>query len=853
MTRHTLLLFLLCISTVCLSQHQGMIDLPLTSWKFSEAGKQDWKPATVPGNIHLDLLNNKLIADPTYGENFKKCEWVEKKDWEYTTSLPMDTIHKEELAGANAELVFESLDTYADIFLDDSLVLQTDNMFRSYSLRIEKLLKPGANQLRILFHSAPDYIRPQCAAAGIRYPADNDSTAPFTRKSPVQYGWDFAPRMITCGIRKRVHLRYWHDFIIRDVHVIRNTLSATQALMTAEITIASSVTDSVHLSLETYGSGKTVLLLPGYNIFRLPFRMAHPKLWWPAGMGEPYLYELQAQAWNTGNKSSHRVSFGLRTVELINQPDSTGQPFYFRVNGEPLYIRGANLVPPPLLQKKADFDNTIQSLMSDCQLNLVRIWGGGIYGDDDFYMYADQNGILVWQDFMFSGTMYPGDSVFLKNVKAEAEDNIIRLRNHPSLALWCGNNEIEVAWKNWGWQKTFHYSSPDSLKLLVAYNSLFKELLPNTLAALDSSRPYFSSSPQSNWGKADDFTKGDNHYWGVWHGEEPFSSYNTHVGRFMSEFGFPSFPSLSSIRHFDGEQNPEINSAVMKAHQFSYKGNALIGKYMDLYYRKPKDFESFVYVSQLLQGEGMKTAIEAQRLKKPFCMGSVFWQLNDYWPSVSWSAIDYYGEQKAAFFFIRQAFDPSILSAHVENGQLKIYIATEGNKPHQTELVLQLCDLHGEHKTEIRKPVKWKGNTPEKVFSQLLQSGNPEKNTKSAGLLDGYDKTDCVLSCRIQTGKDSVVSAVVYFTEPKNLQLTQPLIHSEIKKEDDHYILKLKSDVLAKNVFISTAESNAINPADNYFDLLPGIEKSILIYSDLSEEKLNKAVVIRSLWDTYNK
>ncbi|HXC05030.1 MAG TPA: glycoside hydrolase family 2 protein, partial [Bacteroidia bacterium] len=379
-------------------------------------------------------------------------------------------------------------------------------------------MRPGENKLRILFHAAPEYARKHVLKAGLRYPADNDSTSPFTRKAAVQYGWDFAPRMVTCGIRKKVHLRYWHNFIIRDVQVIQQQLSTERADMIAKITVESAAPDSAYIALESFHIGFHAPLGKGITEFNIPFTIHHPQRWWPAGMGEPYTYELLAEVLGKQAKSSKRVSFGLRTITLIRQPDSTGESFYFQVNGQPLYIKGANLLPPPLLQKKTEYDNALQTMLGDCPLNLIRIWGGGVYGDDELYQYADQNGVLVWQDFMFSGTLYPADSLFLKNVEREAEEQILHLRNHPSLALWCGNNEIEVAWKNWGWTKTFHYTPADTLQLMKDYHALFQELLPNKIQFLDQGRSYLSSSPVSNWGKPLDFTRGDNHYWGVWHG-----------------------------------------------------------------------------------------------------------------------------------------------------------------------------------------------------------------------------------------------------------------------------------------------------------------------------------------------
>jgi len=844
MSPRFLFLSLLCflLSFHSFAQHTDVVDISLSSWKFSEAGKNDWKTAEVPGNIHRDLLNNNLISDPTLKDNEKKCRWVEKKDWEYTTPILLDSLTFLSYRHSCVELVFESLDTYVDVFLNDSLILKSNNMFRSYSVRVEKILRPGNNQIRVLFHNdAPAEVL-KSTIPFFRYPAANDSTSPYTRKSPLQYGWDFAPRMITCGIRKRAHLRIWKDFMVRDLHIIQKALSTTSALMVADATIESEIDDSVTCILGMEKISKRILLKKGINHCLLPFYISHPILWWPSGMGEQHLYETQLHVHGPNSSCSVTASYGLRTIEVNTQPDAYGQSFYLTINGQPMYVKGANLVPKPLLNKNDNPDADLLNSLTECGINLVRIWGGGLYGDDDFFRSADQNGILVWEDFMFAGTMYPGDEAFLNNVEKEAEDNIIRLRNHPSLALWCGNNEIEVGWKNWGWEKEFHYSKADSMRLMKDYTRLFDELLPAKVSSLDSGRYYFSSTPMSNWGKADDLKKGDNHYWAVWHGEKPFDDYNTHPARFVSEFGFESFPEIQSIRKFTSLSGGEPGPNVLKDYQFCTKGNRIIGKYMELYYRKPKDFESYIYLTQLLQGEATKTAIEAQRRNKPYCMGSVFWQFNDYWPSASWSAIDYFGSEKAAFFQLKKAYQPILVSPVLENGELSIYTINDKQEALKAQLYVLVSDLKGERKTEFRQNVELKTKAAERVFSR-----------KQSLLLEDHLNTNCFIYTALISGKDTLSENVLCVVPPKELMLEDPGLTWDLKKDDDHFSLKIRSKYFAKNVFISSTGNEGPYPGDNSFDLIPGKEKILILYSDQTFEKLKQSLKIVSLRDSYTE
>jgi len=855
MSPKSLLILLFLFPSLSFAQFTDAIDFPVSSWKFSEAGKNEWKTADVPGNIHRDLLSNKLIADPTIKDNVKKCRWVEDRKWEYITQVIWDSTSSSfHLKSDHAELVFDCLDTYADVLLNDSLLLHADNMFRTYRIPVETRLHKGKNTLRVVFHPPVETARMAMRNTHLTYPADKDSTSPFTRKSAVEYGWDFAPRLLTCGIRKRVHLCMWNDFRISDLHLVLHALSPASAFLIAEVSIESAVTDSVTLFLQYAHQSKRVFLKEGRNFFRIPFTVTNPVLWWPAGMGEARLYEEQVIAYNKRSRSSFIQSYGIRKLEWVSKEDSIGKSFFLKVNDIPVFIKGTNLVPSPLLSKTANSHAELMASVLDCGMNMVRIWGGGSYGDDAFFQAADQNGILVWEDFMFAGTLYPGDSAFLHNVAKEAEDNITRLRNHPSLALWCGNNEIEVAWKNWGWQKQFLYTPADTAKLMKDYNKLFNQLLPKKVQELDSGRFYFPSSPMSNWGKTEDLKKGDNHYWGVWHGDQPLEAYNTHVARFVSEFGFESFPEQSSLAKCCGEGELNTGNECLGEHQFSKKGTEKISRYMEMYYRKPKDFASFVYLSQLLQAEAMKTGIEAQRRARPFCMGSLFWQFNDYWPAVSWSAVDYYGAEKAAFFFIKKAYQPLMISTTLERTHILVWGASDALKPIKAQLYLRYTDLKGGNKTEIFKAITLPPNASGKIPNQALTENNVR--IFASGILtpgmEGYSAENCVVYCSVSIGKDTLAENISYFVAPKDLELSKPFVIYTLKIEDDHYLLKLRSDVLAKNVFIH-AGTNTVYPDDNFFDLLPGREKTIRLYSDQGLEKLKKELVITSLWDSFTE
>ena len=651
-------------------------------WKFHEAGKSDWHPANVPGCVHTDLLDNKLIEDPFYRDNEKRQQWIGKTDWEYQTTF---NVSSQTIKRQNVEIVFYGLDTYANVLLNDQAVLDADNMFRTWRVDVKKYLKPGQNTLRIKFRSPINEILPLMAKLSYELPAVNDQgekTSPYTRKAPYQYGWDWGPRFVTSGIWKPVELVAWDNARMDDLQIKQKDLTKEKAELSAvaEIVASAPITATIEVKDVTdknLVATKEVKLAPGVNKVDLAFSIANPHLWYPVGYGDQALYKFEASL-KVGGKTidDQTRRTGLRTLELRQKPDEHGISFEFIINGIPVFGHGANWIPADSFPTRITRDKYKRLLTSlrDANMNMVRVWGGGIYEDDYFYDLADELGILVWQDFMFACSMYPGDKMFLDNVRHEVIDNVKRVRNHPSIVIWVGNNEIETAWQHWGGWKDKNPSF-----VWEDYQKLFLRLLPETLEEYDPSRPYWQSSPSANFQADPEFQGiGDTHYWQVWHAEKPFSEYEKQYPRFMSEYGFQSFPELETVKYYTTESDRNsIETPIMLAHQRHPRGNQLIRTYMLREYNQPKDFESFLYVSQVLQAEGIKLGAEHLRRIMPQNMGSLYWQADDCWPVASWSSMDYFGRWKALMYYTRRFYAPTLVSMHVDGEVMSVYVTSD--------------------------------------------------------------------------------------------------------------------------------------------------------------------------------
>lgn len=815
-----------------------------SNWKFREVNKTEWLPATVPGCVHTDLLANKKIEDPFYRDNEKKLQWIGKTDWEYETRFDVSA---EMLKRQNLEIVFEGLDTYANVFLNDKPILDAENMFRTWRVDVKNYLKQGENILRVKFRSPINEILPRMKTLGYELPASNDQgekTSPWTRKAPYQYGWDWGPRFVTSGVWKPVNLEVWDDARIEDLDIKQNKISKENAELTAIVEVVSNGEKDAAIEIENTTdkkivSTKQIKLNSGVNKINLDFAVANPKLWFPINLGEQSLYNFKAKL--TVNKKQideQAKRTGLRTLELRQKPDENGISFEFVVNGIPVFGRGANWIPAdifPTRVTKERYKNLLTSL-KNANMNMLRVWGGGIYEDDYFYEFADENGILIWQDFMFACSMYPGDKAFLENVRREAIDNIKRLRNHPSIVLWCGNNEVETAWNHWGWRQNL----PN--KLWDDYLKLFVNLLGDVTSEYDPSRPYWQSSPSSNFqDDADSQRIGDVHYWQVWHAEKPYEEYEKQFPRFMSEYGFQSFPEFETVKTYTTEEDRKsIETPIMLAHQRHPRGNQLVRQYMLREYAEPKDFESFLYVSQVLQAQGIKIGAEHFRRIMPRNMGSLYWQANDVWQVASWSAMDYFGRWKALMYYTKRFYEPLLISPHISDGKMNFYVVNDFPNAKNVELNYRLIDLSG-------KELKTK---TENLTVEPLK-GKSYASVAVDELLNGADMKSVVLLAELKSGGKIVSTNNYYFKPFKEMTFEKPNIKTEISKSANGFTVKLSTDKLAKAVYLSGFKDGFF--ADNYFDLMPNKTLEIAYRNDakMSVEDFRQTLKVRSLADAF--
>ncbi len=836
------------ISNVGLSQ---LIENNLADgWQFRKVGADTWMKATVPGTVHTDLLDNGEIRDPFYGTNEKDQQWIEREDWEYKTIFQIDDAI---LARDRIELLFEGLDTYADVSLNGVRILSTDNMYRSWSVDINNIARKGDNELTIYFHSPIKITEPLYDKLAYTLPVtDNDQAekklSPFSRKAAYHFGWDWGPRFVTSGLWRPVRLRAWNNVVIRDLYVEQESLDKQQVLLNLhfdmdasrafigelEVVIDDQIVKTKPIDVE-YGSNSDIVSVI----------IGNPELWWPNGFGAQRRYRVGLRI----KKSAKIVAqaerkIGLRTIELVEEDDRKGTSFFFRVNGVRMFMKGANYIPqdnflPRVTNEK--YRHILQSA-KDANMNMIRVWGGGVYENDIFYDLCDELGLLVWQDFMFSCAMYPGNSTFLENVEKEAIENIVRLRNHPSIALWCGNNEVLAIWEQWkqnldhggneaGWWTDPVYADT----IFQAYEAIFGRILPAQVMKYHKGAPYWETSPSSKGGGFPDLNSGDFHYWGVWWNKEPFENYLENIGRFMSEFGFQSFPERETINRFSDSSDWQIDSEVMKAHQRSSIGNETILHYLDQYLPPVENFDDLLYKSQFLQAEGLKIALEGHRLAKPTNMGSLFWQINDCWPVASWSAIDYFGRKKALYYYARRAFAPVLISGHQEGNNVILMVVSDIPQAVAAAIHVRIAGFNGKVIFEETKEVEIPAGGVENV-----KRVNVERHLKK------MDKKDVFMKCELLIDNAKVSESWFFFDRFKNLELPESDIAYEVSEADGKKYVTVTSGDLAIGVYLS-AENVDVLFEDNFFNLFPGEERIIAIESQATIKEIESKMKTRSL------
>ena len=773
------------------------------NWEFKKVRDTLWNLATVPGNIHSDLLENKLIEHPFIGNNEEKLQWISKTDWDYKTTFLVD---RKTLQKRHIELSFEGLDTYASVFLNDSLILKTNNAFREFQVEVKSILK-AENELRIVFENTS--ISEDKEKNSLKYTLPEGNRI-FTRKAQFQYGWDWGPKLNTSGIWRPIKLTAWNDYKIENINIIQNTLTDSIASLIVEIADSNFSKDV--LNYEVYINDTLQFQKPEKP--EIPITIKNPKSWWPHNLGEPYLYDIKVVVRNGKTiLDSVLVKKGLRTIDLITEKDSIGESFYFKVNDVPVYAKGANYIPQNSMQNQvtnAHYEKLLNDVV-DANMNMLRVWGGGIYENDIFYDLCDEKGILVWQDFMFACAMYPGDQAFLENVQEEATQNVKRLRNHASIALWCGNNENAEGWNRWGWQAD--RSEHEKEEIWSYYLKVFDSILPNTVDKLTDT-DYWESSPKYGRGNPKYKFEGDAHDWWIWHDAYPFEHLEENVPRFMSEFGFQSFPSYEAIKYINQNDLIDISTYSFQSHQKHSRGFQLMREYMERDFPVPEKAEDYVYMSQLLQAYGITKGIEAQRRAKPYNMGTLYWQLNDCWPVVSWSSIDFFGKWKALHYKAKHSFEDVLVSSKVENNILRTYVINDDFESHSGELSVKILDFEGNPLYQFSKSIILESNA-----SQLQHQVNLE-------------------AFKLDASKVVVVSnfnnsqSLYYLVKPKALKLKQGDIEQKITKTDIGFSIELSSKTLQKDVFLYSDEKGHF--LDNYFDLLPN-ETKIVVFQTKSK------------------
>lgn len=818
-------------------------------WEFSQAGSNEWMSARVPGTVHQDLLDHGRLPDPFYGMNEQKVQWVEKEDWLYRTVF---TVTADQLKSDAAWLTFEGLDTYADVYLNGSLLLKADNMFVGHKLAVKDVLREGENRLMIRFRSPVEETAPQWDTDGFNYPADNDHSekrmSVYTRKAPYSYGWDWGIRLATSGIWRPVKLTFCNgaaidDFFVRQQEVTEQVAKVDNQLEINNVT--STPKEAQVKVVYAYGEQadtltRTVVLQPGKNSLSMPAWIEKPHLWMPNGWGDPALYTFTATVSVDGKEvASREEAIGLRSIRVVMEDDKDGKSFYFEVNGKPMFAKGSNYIPGDALLPNMTGERYAR-LFEDIRaanMNMVRVWGGGIYEDDRFYEEADRNGILVWQDFIFACTTYPHDPTFLKRVSEEAVYNMRRLRNHASLAMWCGNNEIYEGMRYWGWKDK--YSPVVWKEMTEGYDVLFRQLLPELVEANDPGRFYMHGSPyEANWGRPESWKIADSHNWGTWYGQKPFESLDTEIPRFMSEYGFQAFPEMKTIRMFASPEDYELESPVMNAHQKASIGNFLIKKTMALYYKVPEKFEDLIYAGLILQGQGMRHGIEAHRRHRPYCMGSLPWQLNDSWPVVSWSSIDYYGNWKAMHYQIRRAFAPVLVDAIKEGNNLSYYIMSDRLTDEELTLNLELMDFNGKVYRKQKVDGLLPANTSKLFYQEPVEQA-----------LAGRDSATTFMHMVVKSKKGEVLSdEIYYFAHPKDQLLPKTPLQWQIKQKKGYCEVTVKADKLARDIFIEVPVQG-VRFSDNFFDLLPGQKKKVIITSPDGKSLDHLQVTVHQLSD----
>jgi beta-mannosidase len=840
------------------------------AWQFRQAGAsqagasqregdEEWLPATVPGGAHTDLLALGRIPDPFVGDNERRVQWVAEADWEYRYRFP---VAPELLRQPHIGLICDGLDTLATVTLNGRELGRAANMFRRYRWDVKPLLKAEGNELRIDFESIVRHVARKQAIRNLPGVKEAIPGGPHVRKAPCQFGWDWGPQLPPVGIWKDIRLEGFDSARLAEVHLRQfHEGGKVRVEVEAEIEILEPVAKPLVLAVAITAPDGTAARPSFEKTFEVVgqpgvgttsgwpetskvsghITIANPQLWWPNGWGDQPLYRVQVQLSQYGEVLDEKTyQLGLRTIELRQESDEWGRSFTFVVNGQPLFAKGSDWIPAdsfPTRLTAAALEGLIRSAAQTHQ-NMLRVWGGGFYEDEHFYDLCDRYGILVWQDFIFSCSIYPLDEPeFVENVRVEVAENIRRLRHRACLALWCGNNEMEQGWAEWSWNQ------PELQELKAAYDRFFHHALAEWCAAEDPDHAYWPSSPSSGtpFENPNGPMQGDAHYWDVWHGRKPFTAYRSQYPRFMSEFGFQALPPLETVRTYAAEPDWNMTSYIMEQHQKNASGNSLMVSQMLDTFRLPHDFESLAYLSMVLQAEGIRYGVEHWRRHTRRVSGTLYWQLNDCWPVASWSSLDYFGRWKALHYAARRFYAPLLLSIEDAPPCQSIFLSSDQLEEWQGSVHWALTTLDG----------------------KVLDSGEKAAHVEPLGVtavdkidfskfLNDDNRRELAFVAELWQADRRLAMQTAFFAPTKHLSLVDPGVTATLVEEDGHLAVTLASRSLARLVELSLEGADVVF-SDNYFDLPAGKPVSVTfpLPGGWTLAPARAALKIRSVYDSY--
>jgi beta-mannosidase len=814
-------------------------------WQLRQTDKDRTFPATVPGSVHYDLLKAGAIDDPFYRDNEVGVQWISESDWTYSRLF---TVSQELLARQRILLVCLGLDTLATIRINSQLVGQTDNMFRTWEFDVKKFLHAGENTIEVTLASPNEYVRERQAKKPLCgwSPEREIKGRGWIRKSQCNFGWDWGIILATSGIWRPISLVAFDTARLTDLHV-EQTHSAGEVRLDITATAEKLSQSSLHANIKVVHDDKIVAETKAKfdgETAKASLTIKNPKLWWPNNLGDQPLYEVQVTLADEKNQtldSTHR-RVGLRTLKLECKPDQWGETFQFVVNGVPFFAKGANWIPADAIIGRLT-PNDYRRLLTDAasvNMNMVRLWGGGYYEDDVFYDLCDELGLCVWHDFMFACSTYPTyDEAFMQNCKVEFEQNIRRIRHHPCIALWCGNNEIEQGLVGPEWDET-HMSWSD-------YSKLFDKMLPEVVHQLDPAGNYWPGSPHSPKGDRTDFnnpTCGDAHLWDVWHGRKPFEWYRTCTHRFNSEFGFQSFPEPRTVHSYTALEDRNISSYVMEFHQRSLIGNSAIAQYMLDWYLLPGNFDDLAWLSQILQGMAIKYAVEHWRRSMPRGMGTIYWQINDCWPVASWASIDFYGRWKALHYMAKKFFAPQLVSVleDMKTGDVEIHLTNDRLEKLSGEVVWTLINIDGQVLDHGHFDAAMDANKTGCV-----------KKMNFGKLIDSVGPRNMLMHVELKNGENVISDNLSLFCRPKYIELRKPNFTFALKSiSPTKYAMTITTDKPALWVWVETTGPD-FKFSDNFFHMTGLHPVTIEVTSEkpVTVDELKKVLKVRSLRDTY--